>query len=125
MIVEDRLDGKSVANIATEYGMSERWVYNILKEKGVSVSRAKRQHLAPNAASTPVSPLHKLIGQRLYEHYFVECSLTRAEASESLSMAPSVLKRTERGTRELTLTDLQKIAGFMKIDLKELVHEHD
>ncbi len=119
MIADDFVDGKSLEEISTAYGLKPRMVTIILREKGLkAVDRKVKTN--PRDRQRPKSKLHKSIGERLYDYYFIQKGMNRPQAAEALGVSAKALKGIETGSSVLPLTDLQNIAAFMKTTVGDL-----
>lgn len=117
MIAEDYLDGRSMAEIEREYGLTSRRVFQILKARGVRAERPKRVR---GDSVSPLSALHQTIGRRVYDFYF-DKGMDRQHAADKLGVSSHLLRRMELGAYPLSLFDLQDLAGFMKVSVGDLV----
>lgn len=117
MIIDEYVDGRDMVAICREHGVGDRRVFQILKQAGV-----RKRSLPPAQLKPPLSEVHRSIGARVYDHYF-EKGWSRREAADKLGMTTPALRNIELGRGNLTLFDLQDLAGFLKISVGELLGE--
>ena len=119
-IAEDFVDGKSIEDLAASYGLGKRMIHRILRDKGLR-TEDRKVTLSVRDRQKMKSQLHKSIGQRLHDHYFITKGMTRAMAAEELGISAKALKGIEVGSNPLPLTELQNIASFMGTTIKEII----
>lgn len=110
-LVADYQEGASVAELAKTYGVSDRWVYVILKEAGIKTTRRRRR---------PLSPLHYHIAVILREDIF-DMGVTNAVAANRMGWTYQKLSSALQGTAELTILDLQTLSTFLKREYNDLM----
>jgi hypothetical protein len=111
-LLADYQDGASVADLARMYGISGRWVYELLRLEGVSPDRRRQK--------TPISPLHKAIGSRLIEHMYQQ-GLDKRHVANNLEWTFQKLSRVMQGVFDLTILDLQELAALLRVDYTTLM----
>ena len=68
-----------------------------------------------------VSPLHKAIGMRIDFHTTFTFDDDGEALRKKLGMAGSSFSRLRRGTKEITLTDLQNLAEFFNTGVINII----
>ncbi len=122
MIADDFIDGKSVDDLAGTYGLGSRMIHRMLCEKGLKATD-RIAHPCPLDWKKVKSQLHKKIGSRLHNFFFIEKGLTRVQAAEAIGISAKALTGVELGRNNLQLTELQNIASFMGSRVGDLVDE--
>lgn len=101
----------TAASLARAYGLSEPRIRQIVA--GVEKDRKSRER-------RPVSEAHKRLGLKIYNHRW-DNQLTKKAVADKLGWSVSKLHNLEQGLIDPTLTDLQDIATFMKLELGEVL----
>lgn len=114
-ILRDWQEGRPVGEICREHGIGQRQYYAILSKQSPPEGRIKRR----GAERQPVSAVHQRIGLRLYNFYFSK-SFDRTTAANKLGWSALRLRSVEQGFVDLTLFELQDIAGFLRTTVGEL-----
>lgn len=115
MIVRDYLDHRGLVAICREHNIGDRRVFQILKAAGV-----KRRRKNTGELTKPLSQVHLRIGQSVYDHYFKR-GMDRRMAANKLGMSSKCLRLIELGVYQLTLFDIQDLAGFIGKSVGDLV----
>lgn len=118
-LADDFMDGKTVKELSEIYGIGQRMILRILQTKGLRAKNRKMQ-IPLKDRQRPKSKLHKAIGDKIYDFYFIKKNMNRAAAAEALGVSAKALKGIETGYSQLSLTDLQTIARFMDTTIGEL-----
>lgn len=116
IIVQEYLEGLPVPEIARNNQLGDRRIYQILHKNGIDPNRGRKALKEPE----PLSALHARIGRRLYEFYW-DKQMLRAHAANRLGWSSTRLRSVEQGTFNLTLFELQDIAGFLNEDIARLL----
>ncbi|MDE4133730.1 helix-turn-helix domain-containing protein [Phaeobacter sp. QD34_3] len=113
-IAQEYKGGMSIGEIARSYGISERRVSQILREKEIS--------LRPRSSKPkgPLSAAHARVGLHLYNYRFARC-MELDFAARDLGWSRIKLRKVEKGVRDLELLDLLDIATFTRTPLPEIL----
>jgi hypothetical protein len=108
--------GLSAPKIATKFGLSVPQIRRILSDQD-----AKRSPDAPKPSTEDrvIDPIHLKLGNRLYAHRFQALNDT-SQAAEAMGWSVKKLRGIEQGMSEISLSDLQDMAEYMKTSISEL-----
>lgn len=108
--------GWSAAKLASKFGLSVPQIRRILAEQ-----ETKRNPLAPKptADQKMVDAIHRTVGNRLYAYRFAKLNDT-TQAADALGWSAKKLRSIEQGLSEISLSDLQDMAEYMKISISDL-----
>ena len=117
-------ENKKVPEIAAAVGVGMPRIYQILADNGVkrdsAVARAAQAARSKEEGLRAFSQVHVNLGLKLYsKRQFVD-ELTRDVVAQELNWSMKKLALVEKGETELSLTDLQQMAKFLKVSLNEL-----
>lgn len=115
IIAQEYLEGVPIAQIARQNQIGTRRVYQILDAEGIQRVRGATRK------QQPLSKLHQKIGQKLYDFWF-DMGVERKDAANRLGWSTVKLRCVEIGEVDLTLFDLQDIAGYMNEDIGTLLN---
>lgn len=117
-IIEWINNGKTAEEIRQKFGVSRTYPYNLAKKLNLPlVSNRNRKTI--NCG--PISKLHAAIGEKLsWERNFREKKPLQIAAKE-IGITSTKLNQIERGTIDLTLLDLIKLADYYGVSVWMMV----
>lgn len=118
MIIREYLEGRDMHALEREHGIQQRRIYQILRASGVTEKRVRKT----DSEKSPLSKVHKKIGNRVYEYYFSN-DMSRRQAANQIGVSMNTLRNIELGRHRLDLFDLQDIASFLKTTVGDLLNE--
>jgi len=119
-ICQDAIDGRPPAEIARAYGLSQRRVQQILRERNVRKTSIRPSGYLP---MSPITRLHARIGKSVYDKRF-ERQQRLTEAAEEIGWSAIKLRRVEQGVHDITLLDLQDLVAYLDTTISKLWSEH-
>ena len=117
-IVEEYQDGREVAELAREYGVSARRIQQILKMNGVPI----RQVRLADADRLPISRVHERIGTKLTD-YMWDNELQHNDVANKLGWNIMKLRRVQSGIMDLELLDLIDLASLVATSIDDLISQ--
>lgn len=109
--------GWSAERIAGDTGLSAPGVRKICKDLGLKKNKAPRVEDPGDKAQ---SETHRKIGLRFY-NYSVERVRSSTQVADEIGWSPQKIASIVKGTYNLTLVDIQRMATYMKKTLAELM----
>lgn len=108
--------GLTAPKLAVKFGLSVPQIRRIL-----AIQDAKRHPDAPKptAEDRVIDPAHLKLGNRLYAYRF-QILNDPGQAAEALGWSVKKLRGIEQGFSEISLSDLQDMAEYMKTSISEL-----
>lgn len=106
----------SASKLAMKFGLSIPQIRRILaSQKAVKNPDAPK----PSAEDKVIDEHHRKLGNRLYAYRFQALN-DAVQASDALGWSAKKLRGIEQGHSEITLSDLQDMAEYMKTSISEL-----
>ena len=108
--------GLSASKLALKFGLSVPTIRRILADQD-----AKRHPQAPKPgpADKVIDEVHRRLGNRLYAHRFGKLN-DASQTATALGWSVKKLRQIEQGHSEISLSDLQDMAEYMKTSISEL-----
>lgn len=122
-IVEEFLQGETDKTLAERYGISDKQVLNIRKDRGIRADDRKKKIKTKSHDVKPLSEYHRKLGVRVSELRNFKYADDYDSFAIKVGLSRDRLVQIERGIRDVTLTDLQKIAMVLGERLDKLVEE--
>ena len=121
-ISQDYMDGRTVPSLSEEYGLSQTRIWQILDQKGVSGSAARKRVPKVPSEIKPLTKVHEILGRRLSES-MMDLRIDAKELARRLNWSKNKLTSMERGCKDPTLTELMEVSRLLKIPIGAILSE--
>lgn len=112
-------DHPNFSEIGDKYGVTAQMVKLILSDAGIEIKgkRGPKRKIDTD----PISPLHYQIGRDISEHRFFKLGGRANHTAADLGVSAIRLSMLEAGTYDPPLSELQRLAEKMGVELHDLV----
>ena len=118
MMIQRIKEGKTADEIRIEFGTSNSYPYALAKREGLSLKRTRGKK---TVNGKPITDLHIAIGRKLFwERLFMKEEEIK-EAAANIGITTTKLNQIEKGTYDLSLLYLIKLAYYYKMEVWELI----